>query len=284
MKMSPVQYSTTITNSNIINLPLETILDAVIDAGFEAIDIPGEPETYPIKDIKPILESHSNQVSIGELTACINPGRDLVNQDEKKRRSAINYIMYCIDAAAELGVNLTHFCFITNEKNLNNTRRERLEDRAIDAIKQCAVHAENSGIILLIEPLFKNDVSLINRAEQAVSLYARALNMDIDTFVNDQKQYGLLLDIFHMHHEELSIDKILEDYIKITYHVHVADHPRGLDFKRSDSVFVKNAIARLKQLDYQHYISFESFDPSVNIETLKGALEVIRAFENARVS
>lgn len=275
-----MQYSTTITNPNITTLPFTAILEAVIDAGFEAIDIPGEPETYPITSIKLILDSYSDQIKIGELTACINPNRDLVNQDAKKRKSAINYIKYCIDAASELGVNLTHFCFITNEKNLNNTRREKLEERAIDAIKQCAVHAENSGVILMIEPLFKNDISLINRTEQAVSLYARALNMDTDAFVNNQKQFGLLLDIFHMHHEESNINKALEDYIGITFHMHVADHPRGLDFDRPDSVFVKDAITKLKELNYQHLISFESFHPSVNIDTLKGALAVIRTMEN----
>nr|MDO8111888.1 sugar phosphate isomerase/epimerase family protein [Candidatus Sigynarchaeota archaeon] len=232
-----MKFSTTITNSNIVNLPFQAILKGVIEAGFDAVDVPGEPETYPIRKIKPLLDSClcSKQISIGELTACINPGRDLVNPDEKKRKSAIKYIKYCIDAAAELGVYVTHFCFITNEQNLNNTPREKLEERAIDAIKQCANHAENSGVILLIEPLFKQDVSLINRAEQAVSLYARALGMDIDTFVGHQKQFGLLLDIFHIHHEESSIDKVLEKYIKITYHMHVADHPRGLDFKRPDS-------------------------------------------------
>ena len=135
------------------------------------------------------------------------------------------------------------------------------------------------GCYLLIEPLFKNDTSIINRAEQAVSLYAHALDMDIDTFINEQKKFGLLLDIFHMHNEESSIDDVLDNYIKITYHVHVADHPRGLDFTREDSIFVKNAITKLKELQYPHYVSFESFDPSVNLETLKGALEAIRTFE-----
>ncbi|MFX0102963.1 MAG: sugar phosphate isomerase/epimerase family protein [Candidatus Hodarchaeota archaeon] len=274
-----MKFSTTITNPNIIEKPLEVILDALVDAGFDAIDVPGEPSSHPISKIKPILDSYSDKIKIGELTACINPTRDLINQDPVMRRKAIDYIKYCIEAAEELGCNLTHLCFITNDDNLNNTPRAKLEARAIDAIKECSSLAGDLGVKLMIEPLFKDDNTILNTAKQGVNLFAKALDIDAGTFIQGD-QFGLLLDIFHMHHEEKDLLKTLGKYATIMFHGHVADHPRGLDFTRDDSIFVKKAIRRLDAIGYKSLVSFESFDPSVTLEALKDSLSTIKSFLN----
>lgn len=274
--MHMLQFSSCITNSTIFNQSFEKILEVFIDAGFDAIDIPGEKKEYPIKKIKPIFDTYSNKIKIGELTACINPTRDLVNPDAKKRNSAINYIKYCIDAAAEIGCKLTHMCFITTPENLVNTPREKLENLATQSIKECADYANNKNVKLMVEPLFKADNTIINRCEQAVQLFSTALNMDIDTFMQGKHNFGLLQDIFHMHHEEVNLVEAIKKYNKITYHCHVADHPRGLDFTRKDSGFVKDALKTLDDLGYQNLIAFESFDPAWTLDRLKGSLQEIK--------
>jgi sugar phosphate isomerase/epimerase len=171
-------------------------------------------------------------------------------------------------------------CFITNNENLEKTPRDKLERLGIESIKICAKYAEDHNVKLLLEPLFKNDITIVNTCEKAVELWSKALNIDKDTFIQGNMNYGLLQDIFHMHHEETNLLEMIRRYNKITYHIHIADHPRGLDFTRSDSRFVSEAIKVLKAINYQHYISFESFNPEFDLNKLEIALKTIKSFES----
>lgn len=274
-----MKYSSCITNPSIINQPLDKILNTFVEAGFDGIDIPGEQDLFPVNKIKPVLDTFSNKIRVAEITAAINPNRDLINPDSQKRSLAINYIKYCIKTASKLGCNLTHMCFITNIDNLTNTPHDKLEKLGIEALKICSKEAENLGVKLLLEPLFKNDVTIVNTCDKAAELWSKALNIDIETFLQGKTNFGLLQDIFHMHHEESDLVGMLKKYSKITYHIHVADHPRGLDFTRTDSLFVSEAVHTIKQLNYNHYISFESFDPNYDLSKLKNALCSLKSLE-----
>jgi D-psicose/D-tagatose/L-ribulose 3-epimerase len=274
-----MKYSSCITNPSIFEQPLNTILETLIKAGFDGIDIPGDENLYPVAKIKPLLDSYKNKLPIAEITACMNPTRDLIHPDPAKRKIATDYIKYCIDTAVQLECLQTHMCFLSFPENLAQNPREKLEQLGIAAIRDCADYAHEKGVRLLLEPLFKDDVSLVNRADQAVSLFARAMHMEESAFITGNHDFGLLLDLFHMHHEEQDLAVALEKYRKITYHVHVADHPRGLDFSRTDSGFVRTGIQKLQQLNYSGYISFESFNPAFNLEQLPKSLAMLKKLE-----
>jgi sugar phosphate isomerase/epimerase len=271
-------FSTTITNSNIIGKPLGDILDKLTATGFDAVDFPGEPDIYPLAAAKETLASHSKRLRVAEVTACINPTRSLMNPDEKARRKAVDYVKYCIHAASELGVKLTHACFITTGEILQKTTPPVLERAAIDSLKTLARHAKDAGVRFMLEPLFSNDNTIVKTASKAVALFSTALGMDVETFLHGQRDFGLLLDIFHMHNEEADLTRAIRDHAAITMHVHVADHARSLDFTRADSTFVRSGIAALRDAGYAGYTSFESFHPSVSFDVLKAALKVIKTF------
>jgi sugar phosphate isomerase/epimerase len=274
-----MKYSSCITNSPLFSQNFEEIIEKFVNFGFDGIDIPGDQINYPIQRIKPILESYSDKIQVAELTACMNPTLDLIHPDPSKRKKAVDYIKYCIETASELGNNLTHMCFLSFQENFDKNSRETLEKLAVNSIAECSKHAENLGVTLLIEPLFKGDVSLINRCDQAIDLLARAINMDPSEILRGGTKFGLLQDIFHMHHEEKDLLSTVEKYSNITYHVHVADHPRGLDFTRADSAFVAQTIKKLKSLKYAHYISFETFDDAWTLDKYEMALKNLRTFE-----
>ncbi len=262
-------------------MPLERILEIFIEYGFNAIDIPGDQDQYPINILKNIIPSYTDKIEVAEITSMMNPERDLIHPNQKVRRSAINYIKYCIDVAAELDVNLTHMCFLTFEENLHKYKNQiegRQHTYAIECIKECAKYAENLGVKLLMEPLYNGDISIVNTSEQAVNLFSEALNMDKNVFMEGNHNYGLLQDIFHMHHEENNLIKTIERFQPITYHMHVADHIRSLDFTQEDSKFVKEAIKKLEGLDYLGSISFESFHKDVTIKTLRKSLNQLKSF------
>ncbi len=271
-------FSTTITNSNIIGKPLGDILDRLIAVGFDAVDIPGEPDIYPIAMVKEALASRSGKLRVAEITACINPTRSLMDPDEKARRRAVDYVKYCIHAASELGVNLTHACFITTNETLQKTPAAKLEKAALTSIRTLAKDARDAGVRLMLEPLFSNDNTIVKTASAAVSLFSTALGMDVEMFMQGQHDFGLLLDLFHMHNEESDLLCAIRDHAAVTMHVHVADHARSLDFTRADSAFVRTGIAALRDAGYAGYTSFESFHPSVSFDVLKTALRVIKTY------
>jgi D-psicose/D-tagatose/L-ribulose 3-epimerase len=276
--MKIMKYSSCITNPSIINQPFFGILQAFVDAGFDAIDIPGDTEKFSVKKIQEGMESFKGKIRLGEITAAMNPSLDLIHPSESNRNKAIDYVKYCIDTAAQLG-SFTHFCFLSVPENLEKNPRTKLESLAIDSIKKLSNHAEKAGVRLLIEPLFKGDVSLINRCEQAVFIYSKALGISEDDFLKGGSNFGLLQDLFHMHNEEFDFLGALRKYNKCTYHIHVADHPRGLDFSRNDSGFVAQAIKELKTLNYPYLLSFESFDPKFGLSSLKKSLTQLKSFE-----
>lgn len=255
--------------------PLDDIFSTLVDAGFDAIDVPCEPATYPVAAVLEATGSWAPSLRVAEVTACINPGRDLVHPVITNRQAAVTYIKHCIDLAAAIGNCLTHLCFITSPENLHGTPRAVLEGRAIDSIRECHRHAVDAGVRLLVEPLFKDDVTLVTTAGQGISLYARALGVDEDAIGHDNT--GLLLDLFHGHREEVDLQATIEKHARATFHVHVADAIRSLDFSRSDSDFVARGLARFDTLGFAGYASFESFDASVSLESLGHSLATLKA-------
>nr|MDO8119188.1 TIM barrel protein [Candidatus Sigynarchaeota archaeon] len=165
-------FSTTITNPNIMNTSLDRILNILIEAGFDAVDLPGEPDLFPLATLKQAMNVYSGRIDVAEITACINPTRDLMNPDKIVRRKAVDYVKYCIDVASELGVNLTHACFITTPVILKRTGNAVLERNAIDSLKELARYAIDSGVKLMLEPLFSGDNTIVKTARDATALFS----------------------------------------------------------------------------------------------------------------
>ena len=269
-----LKYASTIA---FYNQPLPQILDVMIEGGFDAIDIPGDLKHYAPDTIRPYLTQVKDQIELGEITGVWGPNRDIINPDMEERKIGINYAMECITIAQELESDLTHMCFMTSPANLE-TPRAKLEEYAIIAIKKCFKLAQDYGITLMIEPLFKQDNTLVNTADQAMDLFCRALDIDEETFLRGSDEFGLLLDVFHMHHEEANLLDTLQKYRNVVKHIHIADHPRGLDFSRSDSKFTEEAIHKIQAINYQGLVSFEAI-PAVPLEEIGQALKTLKNFE-----
>ncbi len=273
-----IHFSSCITNANIFGTPLEILMDKFIAFGFDGIDIPADAEQYPIAKIQPVVESFRKKLPVPEITACMNPTRDLTHPTAAKRKKAVDYIKLCVDTAVTLNVPQTHLCFISTPELLAKEPRPKAESRAVTSLQECIKYAQDHGVRLLLEPLFKGDNTLVNRCEQAVALFSRALKIDPKEFYGKTKEFGLLCDLFHMHYEEPDFLEVLKKHAPLVGHVHVADHPRSLDFMRKDSQFVKQGIEQLRASGYEGFVSFESFDASVNFDTLQTALNVIKKF------
>lgn len=271
-----MKYATTIF---LFEEKLPVVLDWVADAGFEAVDIPGETLAYPVARVREALASYDDALAVGEVTGVWGPERDLIHPDPKTRGRAIKYAKDCIEMAADLGANLTHLCFMTTPHNLDHMPRETLARHAVSAIQECHAHAREYGVTLLVEPLFQKDVSLVNRAEQAVSLWEEALGVSCAEL--PALGAGLLLDAYHMHFEERSIQATIRTHAELVRHVHLADHDRNIRF-RDHLDFVTETLCALREVGYSGYISLEPiplrFDPG---RDLAKALATLKRLEGS---
>ncbi|MHA1820696.1 MAG: sugar phosphate isomerase/epimerase family protein [Promethearchaeota archaeon] len=274
-----MKFSSCITAPSIIGQKLDDIFAAFIEYGFEGVDIPCEPEIYPLDVIKTTYSSYSDKIGIGEITACINPNRDLMNPDKTKRNKAIDYIKTCIEFARDLGRPLTHLCFITTPEILRTHETQELYNLALDSFRKCLKFAEDNSVTLLLEPLYSGDNTIIKTSKQAVNFIADAMGLAPEDIIGGNiNGIGLLQDLFHMHSEESDLIKSLRKYNRITKHIHLADHFRDLDFNFPESLFVKESLIELKKLNYDGFVSFESFNPRINLDTLKKALFYVKSY------
>jgi sugar phosphate isomerase/epimerase len=100
-------------------------------------------------------------------------------------------------------------------------------DWLVEALRECSLAAEPFGVRLALEPINRYETTLINNVTQGLELIERV----------GVRNFGLLLDTFHMNIEEPSIEESIRRTGSRIFHFHVADsnrwHPGGghLDFR-----------------------------------------------------
>lgn len=273
-----MKYSTT---TFLFPAGLAEAFEWVAEAGFDAIDVPGDVERFPAEAVRELSESYP-KLALGEITGVWGPDKDLLNPRRDLREHALKYASSCVELAAETGSRLTHACFMTYPENLTGDR-ERLVARALKALRQLIAEAEDRGVVLMVEPLFKGDVTLVNRVDQALSLWQVALGVDREAL--DDLPVGLLLDAYHMFNEEDSISKAVESAGKLVKHVHVADENRGTRFAGPPDFLVETFRA-LERVGFAGLVSLEpiplDFDPSRELDDVLARLKAVEDVAFAR--
>jgi sugar phosphate isomerase/epimerase len=181
------------------------------------------------------------QVVTGELFG--TDGLCLVTGDEDLYRRAVERTCSVIDLAAYLGamVNIGRLRgqlkFLGNVSNAWSVAVERLRD--------VIVYAAGRGVRITMEPINRYETDFVFGAADGMEL-VKDLGYD---------NFGLMLDLFHMNIEDVSIEGSLRLAKDRLWHVHIADSNRRypgcghLDF---ESIF-----ATLGEMGYEGYLSAE---------------------------
>ena len=120
-------------------------------------------------------------------------------------------------------------------------------EQLVTMLREAAVHAASRGVRLVLEPINRYQLDLVNSVEEALALVEEVSHAAL----------GLLLDTCHMNMEESSWQEPFERAMAAgrLWHVHVADSNRRapgrglLDFAA--------IIAILRQVGYAGYLSAE---------------------------
>ena len=202
------------------------------------------------------------------VCAAMGPDRDLIHEDASIRRSGMEYVAHCIDAAHTLGAkNVVGPLYSAVGRTWQQTadERQRDTDLLVDQLRNLSAQAADKGVTLCVEPLNRFETSFLNLASQAIEVVDRV----------DSPACGLLLDTFHMNIEEKSIGAALRAAGPRVKHVHGCENDRGAP--GSGHVPWNEVADALKAIGYDGPVVIESFTSKV--KTIARAAAIWRSFE-----
>lgn len=175
-----------------------------------------------------------------------------------------NYLDLAFSRAQKLGIKEVIFgSGKARSFDSSFTKEEALKELE-KLIKEVIIPiAVKNGIVVLLEPLKRDECNIINTVEEAYSL-VRLVN---------HPSFSLMADLYHMENngEDLSILPLLANSLE---HVHIAGKNRSLA-ETISSPFILKGLKMLKRANYDKAISFET-----NWGDIKAPLEWLKAIFN----
>jgi D-psicose/D-tagatose/L-ribulose 3-epimerase len=226
--------------------PIEITISRLARAGYDAIEIGGEPATTDVAQVRSLLEEHDLRLW-GAVTLMVG-GRDLLHEDKYVRLGSVQYVKDTIDLIAALGGEVLTVVPSTVGKIVPMASPEEEWDWAVESLKECQAHAEEKNVRLALEPLNRFETYFLNRHDQAL-----ALAEDVGG------NCGVCLDIFHMNIEEQDWAEAIRAAGDKLYAVHVADNnrmPCG-----QGAIDWGTFVGTLEEVGYDDYLTVEFVVP-----------------------
>ncbi len=171
---------------------------------------------------RPRVRRHAQALGI-ELT--IGPGNvwpaecNLSADDPQHRRLGLAWHKHIVEQAAELGAAAYCGALYSHPGHLLRRRPPADElDRAAAGLHQLAAYAAGLGVRIVIEPMSRFRLHLINTAAQAVELVRRA----------DHPNLLVNLDTYHMITEERDYGAAIRRAQPVLWGVHACENDRGV--------------------------------------------------------
>ena len=220
--------------------------------GFDILEISIEnPDLIDVNAVKEILKE--NQLE-GIICGAFGPDRNICSIDPAIWENARKYILWLIEAAAQLGSETVcgpMYSAVGKDHIEDPAERQREWQRAVSEIKEMAEVARKKGIKLALEPLNRFETDMINVVSQGLK-FIDETGMD---------NVGFHLDTFHMHLEEKDSADAIRRAGKKIFHFHACENDRGVP---GTGQVRWNEIAKaLKEVNYSGPVVIEFFTDQV---------------------
>lgn len=220
--------------------------------GFDILEISVEnPDLIDVKAVKEILKE--NQLD-GIICGAFGPDRNICSTDPEIRENARKYILWLIDAAAEIGSETVcgpMYSSVGKEHLEDPAERQEEWQRAVSGIQEMAGYAQKKGVKLALEPLNRFETDMINVVSQGLK-FIEETGMD---------NVGFHLDTFHMHLEEKDSGEAIRKAGNKIFHFHACENDRGVP--GTGQVRWEEIAKALKETNYPGPVVIESFTNQV---------------------
>ena len=231
---------------------VKELAPGVKSMGFDILEISVEnPALIDVGAVKEILAE--NQLE-GIICGAFGPDRNICSPDPEIRQNARNYILWLIDAAAQIGSETVcgpMYSSVGKEHIEDPLERRQEWQRAVSEIKAMAEAAREKGVKLAMEPLNRFETDMINVVSQGLEFIDQT-GMD---------NLGFHLDTFHMHLEEKNSGEAIRKAGQKIFHFHACENDRGVP--GTGQVRWDDVAEALKDIDYQGPVVIESFTDQV---------------------
>lgn len=218
--------------------------------GFTGIEL---PMTDPMLSPAFLREVRDSRLEVS-LCAAMSEGRDLSNFDSGVRVRTMEYLTRCLETAEQTGARV-----LAGPLYAGGGKRHRLPpgdaarewELAVEGLRALSERAENSGVLLALEPLNRYRTSVVNTARQVLRMIS-----DIG-----RPNVGVHFDTYQAGIEEDDLTGALESVLQAgkLFHVHACANNRGAPgqgFFPWDTIF-----GLLHRYGYAGHITMETFAP-----------------------
>lgn len=231
---------------------VEELAPRVKSMGFDILELSVEnPALLDLPRVKQVLAAnHLSPIVCGAF----GPDRDLASSNPQYVENAKTYILWLIDAAAELGspVVCGPMYSSVGKAHLEGAADRKAEwDRSVSGVREMAEYARPKGIRLALETLNRFETDMLNVVSQG--------NDFIDQTGMDN--VGFHLDTFHMHLEEKNSGDAIRAAGDRIFHFHACENDRGVP--GTGQVHWGEVAHALKVVGYDGPVVIESFTSQV---------------------
>jgi sugar phosphate isomerase/epimerase len=193
-------------------------LAVLADAGYDGIELAlGDPADLRTGRLEDTLATHEMHLcGIGTGASYLREGLCLTSPDADTRAAAVQRLKAHVDLAARFD-SVVVVGLMQGLKS-DEPDRDTANARTVDALKQVADHAEQEGVLLVLEPVNRFEVGHNHTAAEVLEV--------VDAV--GSPRLTLMLDSFHINIEETSLDGPVRMAGERLGYVHVFENHRGL--------------------------------------------------------
>ena len=222
------------------------------ELGFDGVEILiNHPDEFPIAETKTALKDNDMGVNFAVV---LDDETNSISPDGEVRKKALEFMKKSIDIAYALtgggcgigGVNYASWGYFTGV-----ARTEQEWEWAVSNYREACSYAGDKGIDICVEAVNRFETYFINTAADAVK------------FCKDvgEPNAKVHLDAYHMIREEKDFYKAIVDTGEYLGYFHACENERGVP--GTGLVPWETVYQALKDIDYQGWITIESFTPDL---------------------
>lgn len=236
---------------DILEQPQE-VLSAVKEAGYDGIDLPGDPTRMNGSEWRKMTEDAG--LVVPEILGAwgyyhAREERNLASPDQAKRNYAVTYARNTIDLAAEIGASMMELCAaqpMLYQLPFPDDDIAVMRENFKKSICEICAHAAACGITVLLEPLncYEGLPGVLTTVIEAVN-FVEELQLD---------NLGVQPDNYHMNIGETSIVQAIRRAGKHIKHYHFNETNHRMH--GTGHADYREIVRTLKDLDYEGYLAF----------------------------
>lgn len=213
--------------------------------GFDGIEINMKgPEELSAETLRDLLETNGLQLAaVASGRIYLDEGATLSDPDEGARTRVVERVKQLSDFAAEFGAPV--IVGLLRGKGPADGDHDGAISRFVGSMREVADHAASRGIEVILEAINRYETVFFNTAGQTVEVVTRI----------DRPNVKILLDVFHMNIEEVSLGDAIRETGDLLGHFHIVDSNRRAP--GMGHVDYGDIGAALREIGYRGWVSAE---------------------------